>query len=274
MKRKISLFKKFLFNLAFALTLILPLSFISVNAETKYPSPTNFKYINDYTSTLDNNSKEYIVSVGKELEDKTGAQEVVVIIDSLQGNDIESYSNELFRTWGIGQKGKNNGLLILMSMNDRKWRVEVGTSLEGAVTDIYSARVMDSIAAPRFKEGNYSEGIKDAYSIFADTIAKEYNVSLEKNQSVNLPSQDNVNVSSKAGMTGIIIVLVFIFLDFILNRGRITLFIMSMIFWSGRGGRGGRGGWNNGGGGFRGGGGGFGGMGGGSSSGGGSSGSW
>jgi uncharacterized protein len=264
MKRKNILFKKYKLHLVLTLTLLLSLSFTYINAETKYPTPTDLKYINDYTSTLDTATKEYIVSVGKELEDKTGAEEVVVIIDSLQGNDIAAYSNELFRTWGIGQKGKNNGLLILISMRDKKWRVEVGTSLEGAVTDIYSARVMDSVASPRFKEGNYSEGIKEAYSVFADTIAKEYNVTLEKNQAVNLPTQDTTNANSTTGMIGAIIVVVLIFLDFIFNRGRITLFLITMAFWSGRGGRGGR---NNGGGGF-------GGMGGGSSSGGGSSGGW
>lgn len=251
-----------------ALALFLPLIFTRVSAEPKFPEPTDLKYVNDYTSTLDEQTKQYIISVGRELEEKTGAQEVVVIINSLQGNDIAAYSNELFRTWGIGQKGKNNGLLILVAMQDRQWRVEVGTSLEGAIPDIYSARVMDSIAAPRFKEGNYSEGIREAYASFADTIAKEYNVTLEKNQPVNMPNQVNVEVNRTTTRVGGFIILALVVFDFIFNRGRITLLFISMLFWSGRGGRGGR---NNGG---FGGGGGFGGMGGGSSSGGGSSGRW
>ncbi|HEY8804503.1 MAG TPA: TPM domain-containing protein, partial [Clostridium sp.] len=146
------LFNKCTFHMFLALTLLLLLSFTLVNAESRYPKPTDLKYINDYTSTLDSSTKEYIISVGKELEDKTGAQEVVVVIDSLNGSDIATYANELFRTWGIGQKDKNNGLLVLVSIKEKKWRVEVGTSLEGAVTDIYSARVMDSVATPKFKE--------------------------------------------------------------------------------------------------------------------------
>jgi uncharacterized protein len=262
MRRCGVLINKYIFHVFLALTLFISLSFSLVSAETTYPQPTALKYINDYTSTVDDSTKEYIISVGKELEDKTGAQEVVVIIDSLQGNDIAAYANGLFRTWGIGQKDKNNGLLILISMKDRAWRVEVGTSLEGAVTDIYSARVMDSIANPRFQEGNYSQGIKDSYSIFADTIAKEYNVTLDKNENISLPADNSTN-NSPSGMIPAILIGVLIMLDIIFNRGRITFFIIARFFWFGRGGGGGD---NNRGG--------FGGMGGGSSRGGGSSGRW
>jgi uncharacterized protein len=265
MRRNSRKYKNIFIHMFLALTLILFQPFNFVNAETKFPEPTALKYINDYTSTLDTASKEYIVSVGKELEYKTTAQEIVVIIDSLQGRDIESYANELFRTWGIGQKEKDNGLLILVAMQDRQWRVEVGTSLEGVITDIYSARVMDTVAAPRFREGNFSQGIKEAYSLFADAIAKEYNVPLEKNQAVRLPAQQNINVDSRTGMFASIPILILIVLDVIFNRGRITMFLIRMALIFGR--RGGGNGRNNGGGGF-------GGMGGGSSSGGGSSGRW
>lgn len=252
-------FKYFLLTL-FAVLLSCTVAF----ASTVYPQPTSLKYVNDYASILDSSTTEYIVSVGKELEDKTGAQAVVVIVNSLDGNDIDTYANELFRSWGIGQKDKDNGLLILISLNDRLWRVEVGTGLEGAITDIYSARVMDNLAAPRFKEGNYSQGIKDAYSVFADSIAKEYNVTLDKNEHVDLPAEANSSDSNSiAEIFFIIFVIVFFFLFFRprKNRGR----------YDGFGGYGGFGGF----GGFRGSsGGGFGGFGGGSSSGGGSSGGW
>ena len=244
-------------------------SVTQVNAATVYPKPTELKYVNDYTSTtLDEATKNYIVSVGKELEDKSGAQEVIVLIDSLQGSDIQVYANELFRNWGIGQKDKNNGLLILVSLKDRQWRVEVGTGLEGAIPDIYSARVMDSLATPKFQQGNYSEGIKEAYSVFADTIAKEYNVTLDKNEKITLPAQNTSSSKNTANMVMAGIFFAFILLDFIFNRGRITMFLLARAFIFG--------GRNNGGGfgGSGGGGGGFGGFGGGSSSGGGSSGRW
>ncbi len=103
---------------------------------------------------------QYILSVGKELEDKTGAQATVVVIDSLEGETIESYANGIFRNWGIGQKDKNNGLLILLSVKEKKWRVEVGTGLEGAITDIYSSRVMNEFAVPKFKQNQYGQGLR------------------------------------------------------------------------------------------------------------------
>lgn len=126
------------------------------NAEVKFPKATASKYINDYVGEIDADSAQYIMSVGKELEDKTGAQAIVVVIDTLEGEPIETYANGIFREWGIGQKDKNNGLLILLSVSERKWRVEVGTGLEGAVTDIYSSRVMNEFAVPKFKQNQYS----------------------------------------------------------------------------------------------------------------------
>ena len=243
-----------------------------VNAKTQkvYPVASQLKYVNDYAKVLDNESTQYILSVGKELETKTGAQATVVVIDSLKDVPIETYATGIFREWGIGQKDKNNGMLILLSVKERQWRVEVGTGLEGAVTDIYSSRVMNTYAVPKFKQGLYGEGLRASYSVLADSIAKEYNVKLEKN--VNVPKQvQTPNVSKKGSGIVLIGFIGLIFLDFIFNRGRITRFMVTLLFWSSLGRRGGgNGGFGgSGGGGF---GGGSGGFGGGSSSGGGSSG--
>jgi uncharacterized protein len=242
-----------------------------VKAVPEIPPPTSLKYLNDYSNSLRQSTKEFIVSLGKEVEAKTGAQAVVVVINSLEGYDIESYSYELFRNWGIGKKEENNGLLILIDLQDRRWKVEVGIGLEGAITDISSARVMEEYAVPYFKKNNYDEGIKRAYSVYADSIAKEYGVSLEKNiEPINKGSNSN-NVSNAMPL---FLILGLILLDGLFNRGRIFRFFLKALFWSsiGRGPRnGGRGGF---GGGHKGGGGGFGGFGGGKSGGGGSSGGW
>jgi uncharacterized protein len=241
-----------------------------VNAETRFPKATELKYVNDYAKVIDSDSAQYILSVGKELEDKTGAQATVVVIRSLEGESIESYANGIFRSWGIGQSSKNNGLLILLSISDRSWRVEVGTGLEGAITDIYSSRVMNDFAVPRFKQNQYGQGLRLAYSVLADNIAREYEVTLDKNVKVPqyVENGKSLNITKKGNGIVIIGVIVLIFLDFIVNRGRLTRFMLQLLFWSSIGRRGGRNGRNNGGGG------GFGGFGGGSSSGGGSSGSW
>ena len=105
------------FKLFFSILLIIlcSASFIT-KANDAFPSPTNLKYVNDYANIISDSYKEKIVSIGKELEDKTSAQAIIVIIDSTNGTPIEDYSNKLFRTWGIGQKDRDNGLLILLSL--------------------------------------------------------------------------------------------------------------------------------------------------------------
>lgn len=252
--------------IALILLIIVPIG--NIKAKPQDLSPTKLKYVNDYVNILNEDTKNSIVSIGNELEDKTGAQEVVVVINSLEGRDIESYANELFRTWGIGEKDKNNGLLILISLNDKKWRVEVGKGLEGTITDIYSARVMDSEAAPKFKDGNFDEGIKNVYAVFADDIAKSYNVTLEKNLNIKIDKNSNED-SNKMGTYIPITLAILVIIILIINSFR----------------NGPRGGSGFGGGGFGGGGFGnssgnsssgsdFGGFGGGDSGGGGSSGGW
>lgn len=263
-----------------ALTLLFMLiPFQNTKAEITYPKPTSLKYVNDYAGILDNDTKEYIVSVGKELEDKTGAQSTIVIINSLEGTEIRDYGVNLFRNWGIGQKGKDNGLLILMAMQEKKWSIEVGRGLEGAVPDILTSRVMQEVAVPEFKQGNFGAGLKNAYSVFADNIAKEYGVTLEKNEKLDFNYDEEKNVQGNP--IPIYILMGLVFLDIIFNRGRVIRFIFKILFWNSffGGGRGGRGGGGFGGGGFGGGDsgggfGGFGGFGGGDSGGGGSSGGW
>ena len=153
---------------------------ISAQATDINLKPTSLKYINDYDGIIDRDSANFIVSLGSEVENKTGAQMTAVVVKSLQGADITAYANKLFRQWGVGQKGKDNGLLILVSIDDKKWRVEVGRGLEGSITDIYSARVMDE-SAPLFAQQEYGKGLIKVFSTFADSIAKENNVTLDNN---------------------------------------------------------------------------------------------
>ena len=266
--------KNFKSNLK-VVTLFLLLLLCSVyyipNARSNYPTPTNLKYINDYTNTINNDYREKIVSIGKELEDKTGAQAVIVVIDSTNNIPIEDYANKLFRGWGIGKSDKDNGLLILLAINDRQYRVEVGRGIEGTIPDALSNRVMESLAKPSFAQRNYGEGLLNSYSKLCDYIAEEYGVTLDKSLNIELPSQTQSTTSTNKdlGFVGIGF-LVLIFLDLIFNRGRIMSTLLQLLFWNnffngGRRGGGGLGGGSSGG---------LGGFGGGSSNGGGSSGNW
>jgi uncharacterized protein len=95
----------------------------------------------------------------KDLEDKSGIQLVVATVSSLQGGDIETYANELFRTWKLGQAQKNNGVLFLVAPNEHKVRIEVGYGLEGTLTDALSSVIISTAVIPRFKTGDFSGGI-------------------------------------------------------------------------------------------------------------------
>src|SRR4029077_16852039 len=96
----------------------------------------------------------------KDVEDKSGIQLVVATVKSLQGSDIETYANQLFRTWTLGQAQKNNGVLLLVAPAEHKVRIEVGYGLEGTLTDALSSVIISSAIVPRFKANDYSGGIE------------------------------------------------------------------------------------------------------------------
>jgi uncharacterized protein len=96
----------------------------------------------------------------KDLEDKSGIQLVVATVKSLQGSDIETYANELFRSWKLGEMQKNNGVLLLVAPAEHKVRIEVGYGLEGTLTDALSSVIISSAIIPRFKVNDFSGGIE------------------------------------------------------------------------------------------------------------------
>lgn len=93
------------------------------------------------------------------LEDKTTDQFVVVTLKSLQGQTIETYGYQLGRHWGIGQRGRNNGVLLIVAPNERKVRIEVGYGLEGTLTDALTKVIIENAITPRFRANDYAGGI-------------------------------------------------------------------------------------------------------------------
>ena len=94
-----------------------------------------------------------------ELEQKSGIQLVVATVSSLEGQEIEPYANQLFRFWKLGEKAKNNGVLLLVAPKERRVRIEVGYGLEGTLTDALSAVIIANAITPRFKTGDFGGGI-------------------------------------------------------------------------------------------------------------------
>ncbi len=107
----------------------------------------------------------------RELDDKSGIQLVVATVKSLEGHDVESYANGLFRAWKLGEAKKNNGVLFLIAPNDRKMRIEVGYGLEGTLTDALSKVILTSAVAPKFKAGDYSAGVEQGVAGIIEVLS-------------------------------------------------------------------------------------------------------
>ena len=144
----------------------------------------------DQAGVMSAESKSDIEAKSKTLEDKSGIQLVVATVKSLQGSDIETYANQLFRTWKLGEAKKNNGVLLLVAPNERKVRIEVGYGLEGTLTDALSSVIISSAIIPRFKTKDFSGGIERG----VDGI-----ISVLSGDSAEWQPKVNVRTESKAG---------------------------------------------------------------------------
>jgi uncharacterized protein len=233
---------------------------LTAQAELKFPELTG--RVVDNAQMIEPAVREQLTQQLNAHEKTTGEQLVVVTLPDLQGADIADFGYQLGRYWGIGQKDKNNGALLIVARDERKLRIEVGYGLEGRLTDAQSSVIIHQVITPAFKAGNFSKGISDGVAAMLVVLGGN---PLDEPSTVYEPRGDQESdfVGRHPG------VFVFLVLLFIL-----TIFIGQMfgILPSG-GGRGGSGG-GLGGGGFGGGGGGGFSGGGGSFGGGGSSGGW
>ena len=171
--------RKFLKLLGCIVFVFVSFNLIITNRSEAVVSQTSDFYVNDSANVLDASLENYIISTNKSLYSQTGAQIVVVTINSLEGEGLEEYANELFRQYGIGDKKKNNGVLMLLSIQNRKSRIEVGYGLEGALNDAKTGRIQDNYMIPYFKEDNWQEGIKNGYNAILSEVEKEYDVTVE-----------------------------------------------------------------------------------------------
>ena len=117
--------------------------------------------VSDWAELLSPEQKAELNSRMEALKASNGAELAVVTVKSLQGGEIDDFAQKLFAQWGIGQKGKDNGVLLLIAVEDRKVRIEVGYGMEGVLPDAKTGRIQDEYIVPRFKEGNYAQGLID-----------------------------------------------------------------------------------------------------------------
>ena len=227
-------------------------------------------YVNDFAHVLDPATVSQLDNICLQLDQKAHAQVAVVTVNSLDGSDIDSYAVALYKQWGIGSKATDHGVLVLLAVQDRKYRIEVGYGLEPILPD-GKVGGFGREAVPLLKQSNYSGAVLLMTSRVADVIAKDAGIELTGPRP---ELQEQPQEAPQPGLTGKqILILGVILLIVLLTPLRKVLFWMLLFGGGGGGGGYGRGGYS-GGGGFGGGGGGFGGFGGGSSGGGGASGGW
>ncbi len=250
------------------LLLILLFFSLSLHALAATPTPPSMpaNYVVDLAGIIDPASERGLNNYLRELEDKTTAQLVVLTIKSLDGESIDGFSIETAERWRLGRKDKDNGVLITIALEDRRYRVEVGYGLEGLLPDSFAGSLGRQYLAPYFKKGEYSQGITLTTLAIIGRIAEDAEVEITGMPKVRAQTEQGFRKPSLGGsIISILFFLVVAYL-FIRNPRAFMLFIVLMMMSRGRGG-----GWG-GGGGF--GGGGFGGGGGGGFGGGGASGGW
>lgn len=140
-------------------------------ADVKFPAPKGF--VNDFAGVLSPSQLTQLRSITSSLKQKNGSELAVVTVKSVAPLDPKMYAVKLFNKWGIGEKGKDNGVLLLLAMEERRVEIEVGYGLEGVLTDATCGRILDNYAVPKFKQGKMGEGLVAAAGAIAKVAAGE-----------------------------------------------------------------------------------------------------
>lgn len=131
--------------------------------------------VNDYANILTDPEEKQLEKKVEQHDLETSNQLAVLTINSLEGESLEEYSLKVAETWGVGQKEKDNGVLILISKDDRKIRIETGYGVEGALPDGMCGLIISNEMTPKFKQGNYYAGVDAAIDKIILAIKGEYN---------------------------------------------------------------------------------------------------
>jgi len=230
---------------AIFITLLTSVSF----AAEKYPAPRGA--VNDFANVIDPADAARMEALAREVLQKTGTAVVVATVDTVGENgDYNLYANGLYQAWGIGRKGEDKGVLIFLTVKERKIRIETGYGVEGILPDGLVGEILDKYVIPLLKEGNYGQALYNGMYACSVYIAKDAGVQLSGSPA---PYRTRARAENKGiNIFGIIIFLIVAALLLGTRTGRSMLPWLLLLFLSG--GRGGGGGFGGGFGGFGGGG--------------------
>ena len=245
------------YGLTLTTVVLLTLTCLTANhAADQFPKPTGL--VNDFANVISPQYEQKLTQVTGELLKKTEVPVVVVTVPDSGGADYNEYANRLYEAWGIGKKGEDRGVLVFVTLKERKMRIETGYGMEGLIPDGLAGEIRDKYMIPYLKQDRFGEGILNGTLAIAKIIAEDAKVSLTEQMPVKRPVRRRSPLSA---LFPIIIFLLFLFgMGRRRGRGGLLPLLLLMSMGGGRG---------YGGGGFGGFGGGFGGFGGGMSGGGG-----
>jgi uncharacterized protein len=160
----------FLFVLAFCLLPCL--------AAQRLPAPSGF--VNDFAGIMKAQDAEAVESLAAAVKEKAGAELALVTVESFvpYASTIEEFSLALAEAWGVGERGKDNGVLLVLAMSEREVRIEVGYGLEGAIPDSVAGRILDTVVIPAFQAGDFSGGLREGCRAIAAYVVKEKGLEL------------------------------------------------------------------------------------------------
>lgn len=190
------------------------------------PQPQGF--INDFAGVIERADVEKLETLAAALQQKTGAELGVAVVRSFTPyGTIEDYALDLFNAWGIGKKGKDEGVLLVLAVEERKVKIEVGYGLEGAIPDSAAGRILDAAVLPEFRNNNFSQGLVKGAQALAALIAKEKGL---ESGDLNLPAEAAAASEPASAFIAMLPFLIF------------AVFFVLVFFLSQKNGRGGRGG--------------------------------
>lgn len=178
----------------------------AASAQT-FPRPTG--RISDFAGVIDPATEAQIDQRLDQLEQQTSSEIAVATVQSLGGSSVEEYANRLFKEWGVGRAKQDNGVLILVAPNEREMRIEVGYGLEGVLPDGLAGQVIREQFTPRFRDGDYSGGIRDGVMRVAGIVEKHQVLTPEELASFNESNADDAPIWALIPFLGLFVTIGF-----------------------------------------------------------------
>jgi uncharacterized protein len=192
--------------------------------------PKSQGLVNDFANVISPQYEQRIAQVTGELLKKTGVPVVVVTVPDIGGEDYSEYANRLYAAWGIGKKGEDRGVLIFVTLKERKMRIETGYGIEGLIPDGLAGEIRDQYIIPYLKQNQFGEGLLNGTLAIASIIAKDAGVSLTGQGPIKRP------VKTRSGLSSLVFFVLFLLVLFSMGRRRGGLWPLLLLLFMGRGG--------------------------------------